>query len=382
MKTSTNSNPMNDARVSSNPMNGAPVSSNSMFASASKACMSRRAFATSAAGAAVAAVALLSGCGGGGGSTQNSGSEASSSASSAASSTASGDALKICFVEIVENGAFTQMMEGFKETMADAGYTNVSYDVENAQSDTDVMNQIAARLKTSDYDLIAAIATPSAQACVNAELEIPMVFISVTDPVGAGLLSSFETPDKNITGTSDYVDASEVYEYGIELMPAAAEKPVGMLYCSASDAATDPINSLKDYLDGKGISYVERSVANSSEVQQAASMLSQSCGCIYVPQDTVIQDAMPACVAAGLETGVPVFGSDPVMVRDGALVSIACGNKAIGSRSAELAIQLLEGASAKEVPALRVTDVEKHVSQSTADALGVEIPDDPSIVLE
>lgn len=340
--------------------------------------MTRRAFARSAGAAALAAISLLSGCAAGGASGASDSTEASTSASTASS----GDALKVCFVEIVENGAFTQMMEGFKEAMEQAGYTNVSYDVENAQGNSDVMNQIAARLKTSDYDLIAAIATPSAQACVNAELEIPMVFVSVTDPVGAGLLSSMETPDKNITGTSDYVDASEVYEFGVALMPEAAEKPVGMLYCSASDAATDPINRLKDYLDAKGLSYVERSVSNSSEVQQAATMLAQSCGCIYVPQDTVIQDAMPACVSAGLEEGVPIFGSDPVMVRDGALVSIACGNKAIGARSAELAIQLLEGAQASEVPALRVTDVEKHVSQSTADTLKIEIPSDPSIVID
>ena len=325
--------------------------------------ISRRAFA---AGAALAASSLLAACGGSG----DGGTDAGEGA------------LKVCFVEIVENGAFTSMMDGFKATMADAGYDNVVYDVENAQGDSDVMNQIAASLKVSDYDLVAAIATPSAQACVNAELEIPMVFISVTDPVGAGLLSSMEAPDKGITGTSDYVPASEVYEFGVELMPEAANKPCGLLYCTASDAATVPIANIKEYLDGAGIAYVERSVANSSEVQQAATMLAQECGCIYVPQDTVIQDAMPACVAAALEAGIPVFGSDPVMVGDGALVSIACGNEVIGARSAELAIQLLEGASAADVSAMRVTDVEKHVSASAAEALGIAIPDDPAIVVE
>lgn len=331
--------------------------------------MSRRSFA--AAGAAAAA-SFLAACGGNQGGPADSGSAAGSG---------SADALKVCFVEIVENGAFTSMMDGFKAKMEESGYTDVVYNVENAQGDSDVMNQIAANLKTSDYDLVAAIATPSAQACVNAELEIPMVFISVTDPVGAGLLSDMETPDKGITGTSDFVPASDVYQFGTELMPAAAEKPCGILYCSASDAAVDPVAKLKEYLDGEGIAYEEKAVANSSEVQQAATTLAQSCGCIYVPQDTVIQDAMPVAVEAALAAGIPIFGSDPVMVRDGALVSIACGNEAIGARSAELAVQLLEGAKAADVPAVRVTDVEKHVSQATATELGVDIPADPAIVV-
>lgn len=341
-----------------------------MKRTAENSTMTRRSFVSMVGGAGALALLGLAGCG------------ASGSGDAAGEASGGDDATKVCFVEIVENGAFTSMMDGFKSRMGELGYDNVVYDVENAQGDSDVMNQIASKLKTSDYDLVAAIATPSAQACVNAELPMPMVFISVTDPVGAGLLSSMESPDKNITGTSDFVPASDVYDFGVELMPAVAGKPVGMLYCTASDAAVDPINNLKEHLDGNGVSYVEKSVANSSEVQQAATTLAQSCGCIYVPQDTVIQDAMPAVVAAGLDAGVPVFGSDPVMVRDGALVSIACGNEAIGSYSAELAVELLEGKKAADVPAIRVSDVERLVSKATAEKLGVEIPDDPSIIVE
>lgn len=355
---------------------------NTNFAGIASTNMSRRAFATGVAGAAMAAAAMLAGCNSGAGEGSDAGSAGSAEGSAAGSAAAGDKSYKICFVEIVENGAFTSMMDGFKKAMENLGYADVTYDVENAQGDSDVMNQIAASLKTKDYDLVAAIATPSAQACVNAELPVPMVFISVTDPVGAGLLTSMDAPDKGITGTSDFVPASEVYKFGAQLMPAVEEKPVGILYCSASDAAVNPVAELKEYLDANDRPYEERTVSNSSEVQQAATTLAQTCGCIYVPQDTVIQDAMPVCVAAGLDAGVPVFGSDPVMVRDGALVSIACGNEVIGTYSAQLAAQLLEGAKAADVPAIRVTDVEKHVNKATAEKLGVTIPDDPSIVLE
>ena len=77
-------------------------------------------------------------------------------------------AIKVCFVEIVDNDAFATMIDGFKTGMKDAGYTNVTYDTKNAQGDSSTLNQIAAQLKNSNYDVIVPIATPPAQACANA----------------------------------------------------------------------------------------------------------------------------------------------------------------------------------------------------------------------
>ena len=54
-----------------------------------------------------------------------------------------------------------------------------------------------------NVDLIFANATPSAQAASNATSDIPIVFTSVTDAVGAKLVDSIEKPGGNVTGTVD-----------------------------------------------------------------------------------------------------------------------------------------------------------------------------------
>lgn len=333
--------------------------------------ISRRAFCGLAAGAVITAAFGLVGCGGS--------SSTGSASSTEAASVDKTKAFKICFVEIVENDAFVSMMNGFKDEMTKEGFTGCTYDVKNAQGDSATLNQIAAQLKTSDYDVIVPIATPGAQACVNAEIEKPMVFISVTDPVAAGLTTSLDAPDKGITGTSNFSPVDEIYKFGIQLVPAAADKTVGILYCTGEKNAVVTVQKMEAYLDGIGKTYEEKTVQNSSEAQQAAASLAQSCGCIYVPMDSVIQSAMTTVTATATAAGIPVFGSDPVMVKSGALISVACGNETIGAKSADLAIKILEGTDVADIPVDVVTDNDKVVSQATATALGITIPSDSSI---
>lgn len=315
--------------------------------------------------AAVVAASILGGC--------NSAASGASEDKTAARS--------ICFVEVVENDAFVAMQDGFKKELEAQGFTNVTYEVKNAQGDTSTLNQIASQLKTEAYDLIVPIATPAAQAVTNAELDTPVVFISVADPISAGVMSALESPDKGATGTSNALPVEEVYAFGTELYPAAAQGACGILYCSGEANAVSGAQMMHDHLDEIGVECIERTVTNSSECQQAAIALAHQCSCIYVPVDSVVQSAMTLVTAAALEAKVPVFGSDPVMAASGALCSVAVGNATIGAASADMAAQVLTGTPVSEIPAQVVTDYERDVCQATADALGVTIPDDESIVV-
>ena len=281
---------------------------------------------------------------------------------------------KVCFVEIVENGAFQTMMEGFKEGMADAGYTNVQYTVENAQGDSATLNQIAASLKTSDYDVIVPIATPATQAVANAGIDKPIVFMSVTDPVAAGITTSLEKPDKGLTGTSNVSDVENIFKFGQSLVPDDFSKGVGILYCTGESNAVTTAGKAKEYLEGEGIKVTERTVTNSSEVQQTGTQLASEVGVIYVPVDSVVQSGMTQLTEAALKVQVPVLGTDPVMVQDGALESVSVSNEALGKQSAQMAIQALSGTPIADIPIEVMSSDDYSVNKATAEALGVTIP--------
>ena len=284
---------------------------------------------------------------------------------------------KVAFVQLVDNDAFTEMMDSFKESLQEQVDNAVTFDVKNAQGDMSTLNSICADLKNSDYDLIVPIVTPAAQAVVNAEVEAPVVFISVTDPVSAGILSDMAKPDKNATGTSNIVPVDEIFTLAQKLTPEM--KSIGILYCSGEKNAVLTAEKAKAYLDTTELSYEEVTVAASSEVQQAAQSLAGQVDAIYIPIDSTVQSAMSQVVEAANSAGIPVYGSDPVMVRSGALACVSVSNTQLGRRSAEMAAEILSGKAVSGIPAEAMEEYQYVCGQAAADVLSIQLPDDGSV---
>ena len=117
----------------------------------------------------------------------------------------------------------------------------------------------------------------------------------------------------------------------------------GLLYCTNEVNSVTTIENAKNYLDEKGLRYVEQIVTNSSEVQQAAQALVGNVDAIFVPNDSVIQAAMPLVAEVARDAKIPVYGSSAVMVNSGAFATVAITDTEIGMISADMAIAHFEG---------------------------------------
>lgn len=289
------------------------------------------------------------------------------------------DTARVAIVQLVDNDAFTEMIDSFETKLSALTDGAVSYDIKNAQGDMSTLNSIASELKTADYDLIVPIVTPATQAVVNAGVEAPVVFISVTDPVAAGIMQDMAAPDKNATGTSNIVPVDEIFTLASQLTPDV--QSIGILYCSGEQNAVLTAEKAKAYLDSVGTAYQEVTVASSNEVQQAAQSLAGQVDALYIPIDSTVQSAMPQVVEAATEAGIPVYGSDPVMVQSGALACVSVSNTQLGERSAEMAYEVLQGKAVSEVPAEALDAFQYVCSQAAADALGLTLPTDGSVTV-
>jgi len=280
----------------------------------------------------------------------------------------------IGIVQLAENGAFTDMREGFLDKLKELGYTDelLKVDYKNAQGDMGALNTICQEMARSQMDIVVTIATPAAQAFVNQESKIPLVFISVTDPVGAGIMSSMDKPDKNATGTSNLVPVDEIFKLADAMTPGI--RTYGILYNTGEMNAVLTVRKAKAYLDGVGIRYIEATVANSSEVQQAAVSLAARTDAIYVPIDSMVQTAMPQVAQAALEAKKPVYGSSPVMVASGALATVSVGDRYMGGVTAELADRYFKGTAINQIPAVTMDSFITVVNKGTAAQLGITIP--------
>lgn len=86
-------------------------------------------------------------------------------------------------------------------------------------------------------------------------------------------------------------------------------------------------------------------------------------------------------VEAANAAGIPVYGSDPVMVKSGALACVSVSNTQLGERSAEMAYDILNGKDVSEVPAEAMSDFQYVCSRAAADVLSITLPEDGSVTL-
>ncbi|MDR1597073.1 MAG: ABC transporter substrate-binding protein [Treponema sp.] len=291
-----------------------------------------------------------------------------------ASGPAAGKRYSIGFIQLIDNVTFKEMRDGFYARMAERGYgeDRLTINYKDAQGDTATLNTICQEMGNAKYDVVVTLATPATQAFVNLESAVPNIFISVADPVAAGVLTSMEKPDKNATGTSNFIPVSELFKLADKITPGI--KRYGMIYNFGEVNAVSTINKAKEYLDSTGITYQEITVTNSSEVQQAAEALAPRIDAFFIPNDSMVVSAMSQIVEAANSRKIPVYGTALAHVNSGALATVGISDALIGARSADMVIRYLEGTPIENMPAVTFDTLYTIINKATADTIGIVIP--------
>lgn len=287
---------------------------------------------------------------------------------------AQAEPVEIGVIQLADNGAFTDMREGYIARFAELGYTeaDVVFHYQNAQGDMSNLNAICQSMVNDNLDVICTIATPATQAIVNMDSGIPVFFISVSNPVGAGVISDMAAPDKLATGTSNAIPVDEMFALADLLTPGI--ESYGVIYTLSEINSSTTAANAKAYLEANGKTYVEATVTAASEVQQAAQMLAERVDAFFIPNDSLVQSAMTLVSEVAIDAGIPVYGSSAVMVESGALATVAISDRNIGALTADMTVAYLNGTPIEEIPAVVVGADEIVVNSTVAEALGLEIP--------
>lgn len=293
-----------------------------------------------------------------------------------ACSGASSDKKTVYVMMMIENGAFVDMKDGFIQELRDKGFTEDKCEIvyKCAQGDATNMTTIVQDALAKKPDAIATVGTPASQAVVGTGTEIPDFFISVGNPVGAGLITDMNAaPDMNATGTSNAVPVSEIFGLAKQLTPDV--KKFGILYNTGEVNAVYTAENAKKYLSENGYEYVEKTVTSAGEVQTAAEVLADQCDAIFVPNDSIIQSAMPVVSQAARDKKIPVYGSSAVMVESGAFATKAISDTKIGAITADKCVEYLNGTPITEIKAEIVQADDIVVNTDAAAAIGITLPE-------
>ncbi|WP_010302658.1 ABC transporter substrate-binding protein [Kurthia senegalensis] len=291
------------------------------------------------------------------------------------SSKADGKTYNVGILQYVEHPSLNEATKGFKAALDEAGL-NVKYQEENAQGDSATNTTAANNLVGSNPDLIFANATPSAQAVAAATTDIPEIFTSVTDAVGAQLITSMEKPGGNVTGTVDtHPDAiTNTVKFLAEQLNA---KTVGMVFNSGEQNSRVQVDAAKEAAKKYGITIKEASAATSSEVKQATESLVDDVDAFYIITDNTVVSALESVLDVAEAKKKPVMVGELDSVERGGLGAYGFSYYDIGKEAGEMAAEILEdGKKPADIPAAYPANLKFEINQETADQLGIDIKDD------
>jgi putative tryptophan/tyrosine transport system substrate-binding protein len=277
-------------------------------------------------------------------------------------------------IQHVEHPSLDQATEGFKKALEDAGL-KVKFDEENAQNDVKNNQAIAQKFVGDKVDLIFANATPSAQAAVNETKEIPIVFTSVTDPVGAGLVASMEQPGGNVTGTSD--NNPEAIPSTLQLIKDMGYETVGTVYNAGEQNSVTQVDQVKAEAEKLGLTVKEANVSTSAEVKQAAESLAGSVDVFYIITDNTVVSSLESVIIVSEQEKIPLFVGELDSVKRGGFAGFGFSYYDIGYEAGEKAVQILKGeAEPGEIPATFPQKLVLEINEDAAQKMGVEISEE------
>ncbi|MBQ7159882.1 MAG: ABC transporter substrate-binding protein [Treponema sp.] len=262
-------------------------------------------------------------------------------------------AKKIGIAKIVQHVALDDVERGIMDVINESGI-KVEYDLQNANGDVNTAAQIANKYKDERVDLAVGIATPVALALANTIKDIPVVFGTVTDPLGAGLVTSLDKGEGNVTGMSDAVPT---VQHIAQFAKVAGIKTLGYIYTSNEANSISSLNLVKEGCEKAGLQLVTQAITNSSEVKAAADAIVNRVDGIYLTTDNTVFSALASLVQVFGAAKKPIFSADVTGAQEGGILMASGFNyyKA-GRATGEMCVQILNGADPASLPVRFMTE--------------------------
>ena len=282
--------------------------------------------------------------------------------------------VKIGIAKIVQHVALDSVEQGIVDYLKDNGI-DAEYDLQNANGDVNTAAQIALKYKDENVDVAVGIATPVALALANSIKDIPVVFGTITDPLGAGLVTTLDQGEGNVTGMSDAIPTEQHIALFKEI---AGIKTLGYIYTSSEANSVSSLELVKNACQKLGLNLVTQSIANSSEVKQAAETIVNRVDGIYLTTDNTVFSALSSLIQVFEKAKKPIFSGDVTGAMNGGCV-IASGFNyyKAGRATGEMVLQILNGKKPSELPVRFMTEPEDFdllFDLDSAKNCGIEIP--------
>jgi putative ABC transport system substrate-binding protein len=254
---------------------------------------------------------------------------------------------------------------------------NVQFLYRSADGRPELLDSLAAELVNARPDvLIAGFGTLPAKAAKAATSTIPIVFASVGDPVGAGLINSLNRPGANVTGVTS--EASDVVGKRLQLLKelVPGKRTVAVLMNPDTPFSELALRELKTaaVAAARPIQVFEARSADQVLAGVEAAAKAGAAGLLTL-EDALLVSTRRQIAERAITTRLPIVYGNREFAEAGGLLSYGVDRRHMYRRAAEYVDVILKGTNPAELPVEQPTKFELVINLKAAKAIGLEIPD-------
>jgi putative tryptophan/tyrosine transport system substrate-binding protein len=270
------------------------------------------------------------------------------------------------------------LLDAFRQGLRELGWVegqNIVIDYRFAEGRFDRLPALAAELVRLKVDIIVSGGTQGVTAAKNATEAIPIVMITVRDPIGTGLIASLARPGGNVTGMSGSAGL-EIVGKQLELLKEVVPKIRRVAILSNPGNAYHPvaIGDLNMAARSLGVQLKLLEARGPTEFDRAfAAMATERVGALLVLSDTIFNSHGTRLADLAARNRLPAAYGVRESVEAGGLMSYGSSLRDLYRRCAAFVDKILKGAKPADLPVEQPTKFELVINLKTAKALGLTI---------
>jgi putative tryptophan/tyrosine transport system substrate-binding protein len=267
----------------------------------------------------------------------------------------------------------------FSQRLQELGYSagrNLMVEYRSAEGRPERLAQLATDLLRANPDvLVAGFGTVAAKAAAAATKTIPIVFTSVGDPVGAGLVASLAQPGGNITGMS--AQATDISAKRLQMLEdlVPGKQTIAVLSNPDTPFSSLALREIRSAAEQGRQPLAVFEARTTDEVPAGIeAAIKIGAASLLVLEDPVLLSARRKIAELVAGARLPTIYGIRDFVEAGGLMSYGVDLRQLSRRTAEYADKILKGTKPADLPVEQPTKFEFVINLKAAKALGLIIP--------
>jgi putative ABC transport system substrate-binding protein len=269
--------------------------------------------------------------------------------------------------------------ETFRKALRDLGHIegqNIIYDYRLAEGDPARLVTAVAELVRLPVDVLVTFGTPASRAAKAATTTIPVVALSVGDPVRAGLVASLGHPGGNVTGNT--ILGPDLSPKRLQLIKEVLPSIARVAFLWNPDNASNVVilEELRAAAPALGLELIAVEARMPGDFERAfATIAERRAEAVVTTNDPFHQRNIATIIETMTRNRLPGVFQTRENVAAGGFMSYGASFSELFRQGASYVDKILRGTRPQDLPVQQPERFELVVNARTAQALGINLPE-------